>query len=89
MLNLVILISLLAAILINVCAASPKPATMSDFEELCRALGKTDGKISKEDLLAAAQNKEQAEKIFDLEGTPRSTRYAAAAQAFMKPDCAA
>jgi hypothetical protein len=66
MLKRVTLFSLLAAILINGCAASPKPAARSDFEELCQALGKTDGKISKEELLAAAKNKEQAEKIFDM-----------------------
>ena len=66
MLKRVALISLLAVILITGCAASPEPVTRSDFEELCQALGKTDGKISKEDLLAAAQNKKRAEKIFDL-----------------------
>ena len=62
----VTLFSLLAAILINGCAASPKTATRSHFEELCQALGKTDGKISKEELLAAVKDKEQAEKIFDM-----------------------
>jgi hypothetical protein len=66
MLKRVALVSLLAAILINGCAASPQPAARSDFAELCRAIGKTDGKISRAELLAAARDKEQAEKIFDM-----------------------
>ena len=65
MLKRVALFSLLAAILINGCATSPQPAAGSDFAELCQALGKTDGKISKAELLAVARDKEQAEKIFD------------------------
>jgi len=55
----------LTAILINGCAAPPKPAARSDFEELCLALGNSRGKISKDELLAAVKDKEQAEKIFD------------------------
>lgn len=62
----VTLVSLLAALLIIGCAASPQPAARSDFAELCQALGKTDGNISKEELLAVAKNKEQAAKIFDM-----------------------
>ena len=62
----VILFGLLAAILLNGCATSPQPAARSDFAALCQALGKTDGKISKEELLAAVKDKEQAEKIFDM-----------------------
>ncbi len=56
---------LLAAILISGCETPPKPADRNSFAELCQALGKTDGKISKEELLAAVKDKEQAEKIFD------------------------
>ena len=66
MLKRITIFILLAAILINGCAAPPKPAARSDFKELCLALGKTDGKISKEELLAAVKDKEQAEKIFDM-----------------------
>jgi hypothetical protein len=66
MLKRVALFSWLAASLINGCAVSPQPAARSDFAELCQAIGKTDGKISKAELLAAARDKEQAEKIFDL-----------------------
>ena len=66
MLKRITIFILLAAILINGCAAPPKPAARNDFEELCLALGKPDGKISKEELLAAVKDKEQAEKIFDM-----------------------
>ncbi|MGA9755950.1 MAG: hypothetical protein WBV23_12510 [Desulfobaccales bacterium] len=64
--NWVSIFTLLVVILINGCAAPPKPNARSDFEELCQTLGKTDGKISKEDLLAAVSDREQAEKIFDM-----------------------
>ncbi len=64
--NWISIFILLAVILINNCAAPPKPNARSDFEELCLSLGKTDGKISKEDLLAAVRDREQAEKIFDM-----------------------
>ncbi len=66
MLKRIIRFILLAAILINGCAAPTKPVTRNSFEELCLALGKTDGKISKEELLAAVKDREQAEKIFDM-----------------------
>ena len=60
--RLVIFISL-TAILINGCATAPEDR--DSFAELCQALGKTDGKISKAELLAAVKDKEQAEKILD------------------------
>ncbi len=56
----------LSALLINGCATTPEPEAKKSFAELCQALGKTDGKISKDELLAAARDKEQAEKIFDM-----------------------
>ena len=58
---------LLAAILISGCETPPSPADRASFAELCQALGKTDGKISKEELLAAVaiKDKEQAAKLFD------------------------
>lgn len=65
MLTRIVIFVLLAAILIGGCETPPKPADRDSFAELCLALGKTDGKISKAELLAAAKDKEQAEKIFD------------------------
>lgn len=65
MLKRIVIFILLAAISINGCAASPKPVADNSFEELCLALGKTDGKITKAELLAAVKDKAQAEKIFD------------------------
>ena len=64
--NCISIFILIVAIFINGCATPPKPNARSDFEELCQTLGKTDGKISKEDLLAAVSDREQAEKIFDM-----------------------
>ncbi len=66
MLNLLVIIIWLAAILTGGCAAPSQPAAGDSFAELCQALGKTDGKISKEELVAAARDKEQAGKIFDM-----------------------
>ena len=65
MLRRIIIFIWLAAILISGCETSPKPADRDSFAELCQALGKTDGKINKAELLAAAKDKAQAEKIFD------------------------
>ena len=65
MLTPIVICIALAAILINGCSTPPKPADRNSFAELCLALGKTDGQISKDELLAAVKDKEQAEKIFD------------------------
>jgi hypothetical protein len=66
MLKRVTLFSLLAAILLNGCAASPPSAARSDFAEMCQALGITNGKISKEEFVAGAKDKQEAEKLFDM-----------------------
>jgi hypothetical protein len=65
-LNRIIRVILLVVILASGCATAPQSAARSDFEKLCRSLGAQDGKVSKEELLAAVQDKAQAEKIFDL-----------------------
>ena len=63
----IIIFILLAAILTSGCETPSKPADQASFAELCQALGKTDGKISKADLLAsvAIEDKEKAAKLFD------------------------
>lgn len=65
MLTRIVSFILLAAILINGCETPSKPADQDSFAELCQALGKSDGKISKEDLLAVVKDKKKAEIIFD------------------------
>jgi hypothetical protein len=64
--QLIALISF-AAILFSGCTSPPSPFDRASFAELCQALGKKDGKISKEELLAAVdlKDKEKAAKLFD------------------------
>jgi hypothetical protein len=46
---------------------SPVTKTKGEYKTLCYLLGKTqEGPITKEEFLAAAKNKEQAEKVFLL-----------------------
>ena len=67
MLKQVIAVISLASLLISGCATSPSEADRASFAELCQALGKTDGKITKEEFLAAvpAENRERAAKLLD------------------------
>jgi Ca2+-binding EF-hand superfamily protein len=54
--------------LVGACAATtPEPQTGGNFSSLCRNVDTNlDGKISREELLASAKDKEEAAAIFDL-----------------------
>jgi hypothetical protein len=67
MLKQLITVISLIAILTSGCATPPSEGDRASFAELCQALGKTDGKISKEEFLAAIpiENREQAAKLLD------------------------
>ena len=67
MLTRVFIAVCLGVLLIYGCTTSPSEADRASFAELCQALGKKDGKISKEEFLAAipVENRERAAKLLD------------------------
>jgi hypothetical protein len=65
-----------ALFLALVCAGGPSTATAqtssgSDFANLCRAVGAKEGKISREQFLAKAKDKDAAAQLFDACDTNR------------------
>ena len=63
-----ILVSVLAmGLLVNCCATTTQETTPRKLPALCRSIDTNhDGKITKEELLAAAKNKEEAAALYDL-----------------------
>lgn len=56
---------IIATILVYGCASTNEQITRSDFRAICQAVSpKGGGKISKQDFLAAAKDKEKAEEVF-------------------------
>ncbi len=57
----------LTFIFINSCATPFEPTDRESFAALCQALGKTDGKINKEEFLAAipSEKRERAAQLLD------------------------
>ena len=54
-------------LLVNSCATTTQETTKSNFVGLCQSIGlKHAGKITKEELLAAAKNKEEADTLSAL-----------------------
>jgi hypothetical protein len=46
-------------------ATAPKSSSSSEFGQICRAVGASDGKLSREKFIAQAKNKEAAAELFD------------------------
>jgi Ca2+-binding EF-hand superfamily protein len=64
--NWILMLVLAMGLLIN-CCATTQETTPRNFPALCRNIDTDhDGKISKEELLAAAKNKEEATALYDL-----------------------
>lgn len=46
-------------------AGAPAPSVSAEFQRLCRAVGARDGKISRDQFLAQARDRETAARLFD------------------------
>jgi Ca2+-binding EF-hand superfamily protein len=65
--NWILVLILAMGLLVNCCATTTQEATPENFPALCRNIDTNhDGKITKEELLAAAKNKEEAASLYDL-----------------------
>ena len=59
--NWILVLVLVLGLLVNCCATTTQETTQRNFTGLCQAIGmQHGGKITKEDLLAAAKNKDEA-----------------------------
>ncbi|MFZ5447481.1 MAG: hypothetical protein ACOZFS_02435 [Thermodesulfobacteriota bacterium] len=64
--NWILVMILTMGLLVNSCATTQE-TTQPSFPALCRAIDSNqDGKITKEELLAASKNKEEAAALYDL-----------------------
>jgi Ca2+-binding EF-hand superfamily protein len=64
--NWILMLVLAMGLLVN-CCASTQETTSTSLPALCRNIDiNNDGKITKEELLAASKNKEEAAALYDL-----------------------
>ncbi len=65
--NWILVLVLAMGLLVNCCATTTEQTSSQNMPALCRAIDTNhDGKITKEELLAAATNKQEAAALYDL-----------------------